>query len=124
MASRERLKMELLKQLKNRPVLTESNPDKFINGVDHLIRLNKNARRKKYNRQLDIKAILESMEKNRKFSQVKDIRLTRMPISSSMIHNDTEVRVVFYFNGAGDTAQLDMSFDDYDELPLISEIMD
>jgi hypothetical protein len=37
-----------------------------------------------------------------------------------MIHNDTEVRVVFSW-GKGN-AQLDMSFKDYDELPKISDL--
>ena len=41
-----------------------------------------------------------------------------------MIHNDTEVRVLFIINDAGEKAQLDMSFDDYAELPSISGIMD
>ena len=36
----------------------------------------------------------------------------------------TEVRVVFMFNARGETAQLDMSFDDYAELPSISDIKD
>lgn len=128
MASRERLKMELLKQLRNKETMSETNPDKFINGVDHLIRLNKNARKKKYNRQLDIKAILESMEKNKKFSQIQDVRLTRFPITRSMIHNDTEVRVEFMTHAREDKSGgrqfLDMSFDDYADLPAISGIMD
>jgi hypothetical protein len=42
-----------------------------------------------------------------------------MPIVFSMIHNDTEVRVVFSW-GSG-SAQLDMSFDDYAALPKITE---
>jgi|TARA_R110000744_G_scaffold17830_2_gene48069 hypothetical protein len=116
--------MELLKQLRNKPSMTESSPDKFINGIAHLTALNKKAIRKKYNRQLDMKEIERSMHKNKKFSQVQDVTLTRMPVTFSMIHNDTEVRVQFMFNGAGDKAQLDMSFDDYAELPAISGITD
>ena len=124
MAERERRTMELLKQLREREVMSETNPDKFINGLDHLTMLNKKAVRKKYNRTLNMKYIKKSMEKNKKFSQVQDVTLTRMPITQSMIHNDTEVRVQFMFNGAGDKAFLDMSFDDYAELPAISGITD
>ena len=116
--------MELLKQLRERDIMSEDSPDKFINGIAHLTMLNKKAIKKKYNRQLDIKAVLEGMEKNKKFSQIQDVRLTRFPILRSMIHNDTEVRVLFIINDAGEKAQLDMSFDDYAELPSISGIMD
>tara|TARA_R110001606_G_scaffold382295_1_gene543969 strand:- start:909 stop:1223 length:315 start_codon:yes stop_codon:yes gene_type:complete len=104
--------------------MTESSPDKFINGIAHLTALNKKAIRKNYNRQLDIKAIVESIKKKRKFSQIQDVSLTRFPITFSMIHNDTEVRVIFIINDAGDKVQLDMSFDDYADLPSISGIMD
>jgi len=110
--------------LRNKESMSESNPDKFINGIEHLTILNKKAIRKKYNRQLDIKAILEGMEQSKKFSQIQDVRLTRFPITFSMIHNDTEVRVVFIINAKGEKVQLDMSFDDYAELPAISGVTD
>ena len=116
--------MELLKQLRNKQSLSEFNPDKFINGLEHLKLLNKKAIKKNYNRQLDIKELVKNMEGSKKFSQVQDVRLTRFPIAFSMIHNDKEVRVVFMINGAGDKAQLDMSFDDYADLPAISGITD
>jgi hypothetical protein len=128
MASNGRLKMELLKQLRNKETMSEDNPDKFINGIAHLTALNKKAIRKKYNRQVDIKATLEAMEKNKKFSQIQDVRLTRFPITRSMIHNDTEVRVQFIVHAredrSGATGYLDMSFDDYADLPSISGIME
>jgi hypothetical protein len=118
--------MELLKQLRERELMSESNPDKFINGIAHLTELNKKAIRKNYNRQLDIKAVLEGMEKNKKFSQIQDVRLTRFPIIRSMIHNDTEVRVEFITHAREDKSGgrqfLDMSFDDYADLPAISGI--
>ena len=120
--------MELLKQLRNKEIMSETSPDKFINGIEHLTMLNKKAIRKNYNRQLDIKAVLEGVTKNRKFSQIQDVRLTRFPITRSMIHNDTEVRVEFILHAkedrSGARAQLDMSFDDYADLPSISGIMD
>ena len=116
--------MELLKQLRHKPSMTESSPDKFINGIAHLTALNKKAIRKKYNRQLNIEEVVESIKKKRKFSQIQDVSLTRFPITFSMIHNDTEVRVVFIINDAGEKVQLDMSFDDYADLPSISGIME
>ena len=116
--------MELLKQLRTKQPLTETSPDKFINGIEHLTMLNKKAIRKKYNRQLNIEGVIESIKKKRKFSQIQDVRLTRFPITHSMIHNDTEVRVLFIINDEGEKAQLDMSFDDYADLPAISGIME
>ena len=120
--------MELLKQLRERDIMSEDSPDKFINGIAHLTMLNKKAIKKKYNRQLDIKAVLEGMEKNKKFSQIQDVRLTRFPILRSMIHNDTEVRVEFIIHAREDRSGarrfLDMSFDDYADLPSISGIME
>ena len=43
-----------------------------------------------------------------------------MPITFSMIHNDTEVRVVFSWGNG--SSQLDMSFDDYASLPKITDV--
>ena len=43
-----------------------------------------------------------------------------MPITYSMIHNDTEVRVVFSWGNG--SSQLDMSFDDYASLPKITDV--
>ena len=110
--------MELLEQFKNKEDMTEVKPDKFINGITHLETLNRKAIKANYNRQLNMNGLIKAMDNNGK------VELLRFPITFSMIHNDTEVRVVFQFNHAGETAQLDMSFDDYAELPSISSIED
>ena len=110
--------MELLEQFKNKENMTEVKPDKFINGITHLETLNRKAIKANYNRQLNMNGLIKAMDNNGK------VELLRFPIIFSMIHNDTEVRVVFQFNHAGETAQLDMSFDDYAELPSISSIED
>ena len=110
--------MELLEQFKNKENMTEVKPDKFINGITHLETLNRKAIKANYNRQLNMNGLIKAMDNNGK------VELLRFPITFSMIHNDTEVRVVFQFNHAGETAQLDMSFDDYAELPSISSIED
>mgnify|MGYP006195626917 FL=1 len=110
--------MELLEQFKNKEEMTEVRPDKFINGITHLETLNRKAIKANYNRQLNMNGLIKAMDNNGK------VELLRFPITFSMIHNDTEVRVVFMFNARGETAQLDMSFDDYAELPSISSIED
>ena len=110
--------MELLEQFKNKEEMTEVRPDKFINGITHLETLNRKAIKANYNRQLNMNGLIKAMDNNGK------VELLRFPITFSMIHNDTEVRVVFMFNAKGETAQLDMSFDDYAELPSISSTKD
>ena len=110
--------MELLEQLRNKEQITEVRPDKYINGVTHLETLNRKAIKANYNRQLNMDGLINAMDNKDK------VELLRFPITFSMIHNDTEVRVVFMFNARGETGQLDMSFDDYAELPSISDIKD
>jgi len=110
--------MELLEQFKNKEEMTEVRPDKFINGITHLETLNRKAIKANYNRQLNMNGLIKAMDNN------GEVELLRFPITFSMIHNDTEVRVVFMFNAKGETAQLDMSFDDYAELPSISSTKD
>mgnify|MGYP003650293639 CR=1 FL=1 len=106
--------MELLEQFKNKEEMTEVRPDKYINGITHLETLNRKAIKANYNRQLNMSGLIKAMDSN------GEVELLRFPITFSLIHNNTEVRVVFQFNPAGETAQLDMSFDDYAELPSIS----
>jgi len=110
--------MELLEQFKQKENIMESSPDKFINGIDELIRLNKKALKADYNRSLYTDKIVDKvcLDRNQDSTQIWNIK---MPIVFSMIHNDTEVRVVFSW-GSG-SAQLDMSFDDYAALPKITE---
>ena len=111
--------MELLEQLKHHEHMYENMPDKYINGMDELIRLNEKAIKADYNRQLFTDKIVDKvcLDRNQDSTQIWNIKL---PIVFSMIHNDTEVRVVFSW-GSG-SAQLDMSFDDYDALLKITEM--
>ena len=106
--------MELLEQLKHREHMYENMPDKYINGMDELIRLNEKAIKADYNRQLYTDKIVEAvcLDKGQDSTQIWNYKF---PITFSMIHNDTEVRVVFSW-GEGN-AQLDMSFDEYADLP-------
>tara|TARA_R100001244_G_scaffold48401_1_gene43166 strand:- start:811 stop:1179 length:369 start_codon:yes stop_codon:yes gene_type:complete len=112
--------MELLEQFKQKEDIVEVSPDRYINGAGHLAYLNERAIKANYNRQLNIGNVLEAIELAHKTSPVT--KSTRLPVSFSMIHNDTEVRVIFSW-GEGN-AQLDMSFADYDALPKISDLID
>tara|TARA_R110002020_G_scaffold455166_1_gene671205 strand:- start:176 stop:529 length:354 start_codon:yes stop_codon:yes gene_type:complete len=111
--------MELLEQFKQKDQVMEVSPDKYIDGVAHLDYLNKKAIKKGYNRQLNIGNVLEAIGLAHRTSRKP--KSTRLPITFSMIHNDTEIRVIFSW-GKGN-AQLDMSFADYDALPKISDII-
>ena len=111
--------MELLEQLKHKEHMYENMPDKYINGMDELIRLNEKAIKADYNRQLYTDKIVEAV--------CLDLGVTspqmwhyKFPITFSMIHNDTEIRVVFSW-GKG-SAQLDLSFDEYEDLPSVKAL--
>ena len=77
-------------------------------------RLNIKAGGANYNRQLDMNSLLDAicLDKGQDSTQIWNYKF---PITFSLIHNDTEIRVIFSW-GEGN-AQLDMSFDDYESLP-------
>jgi len=110
--------MELLEQFKQKEDIVEVNPNKYINGIDEINRLNIIAKGKNYNRVLDMSSLLDTIcsDLGQDSTQVWHYKF---PITFSMIHNDTEVRVVFSW-GRG-SAQLDISFDDYANLPKVTE---
>jgi hypothetical protein len=87
--------------------------------MDELIRLNEKAIKADYNRQLYTDKIVEAvcLDKGKDSTQIWNYKF---PITFSMIHNDTEVRVVFSW-GEGN-AQLDMSFDEYADLPSVKAL--
>ena len=110
--------MELLEQFKNKEPMYENMPNKYIHGMKEIIRLNTKAISANYNRQLWIDKLVEAI------CEDLGVDSTRMwdykfPITFSMIHNDTEIRVVFSW-GRG-SAQLDMSFDEYADLPSVTQ---
>jgi len=109
---------ELLEQFKQKQPMYENMPDKYINGIPEVNRLNIIADGRNYNRILDMNALVKAISKDLG-KETKDIWNSKFPIKFSMIHNDTEIRVVFSW-GKGD-AQLDMSFDDYAGLPSLKE---
>jgi len=116
MANRKRSTMELLEQFKQRTPIFENMPNKYINGMEEIIKLNTKAIAANYNRQLDIPALVDAICLDLGVDSTK-IWNYKFPITLSLIHNDTEIRVVFSW-GRGD-AQLDMSFDDYANLPSV-----
>ena len=95
----------------------ENMPNKYIPGMNEIIRLNAKANKANYNRQLEIKELIDAIcrDLGQDSTQVWNYNF---PITLSLIHNDTEIRVVFSW-GRGD-AQLDMSFDDYEALPSVT----
>jgi len=118
--------MELLKQFKLNNTRgdisfpnSEVSPDRYISGLEHLDRLNERSLKANFNRALYVDRIVERICEDRK-CESQDLDSMNFPIIFSMIHNDTEVRVVFSW-GKGN-AQLDLSFRDYDELPKISDL--
>ena len=116
MASNERCTMELLEQFKQRPPLYENMPNKYIDGIDEIYRLNINAGGANYNRRLDMNVLVDVICKDLGVDSTQ-IWHYKFPITLSLIHNDTEIRVVFSW-GRG-SAQLDMSFEDYANLPSV-----
>ncbi len=112
--------MELLEQFKNSEPIHEVTPDKYIDGIDEINRLNIKAIGKKYNRSLNMDALLDAIcrDLGQDSTQVWHYKF---PIVFSMIHNDTEVRVAFTWGES--KAFIDMSFDDYANLPSVKEHM-
>jgi hypothetical protein len=110
--------MELLEQLKHKEHMYENMPNKYIDGIDEINKLNIKADGKNYNRIRDMDSLLDTvcLDLGQDSTQVWHYKF---PITFSMIHNDTEVRVVFSW-GRG-SAQLDISFDDYANLPKVTE---
>ncbi len=41
------------------------------------------------------------------------------PISQALLHNDTDIRCTIVLNEKGDTAELDVTLDDYNRLPTV-----
>jgi hypothetical protein len=111
--------MELLEQFKQKENIMESSPDKYINGLGELTKLNEKAVKAKYNRSLYINKLIDAICFTKKKS-AKELWNIKLPIAFSMIHNDTEVRVVFSWGNG--SSQLDMSFEDYAALPKITDV--
>ena len=111
--------MELLEQFKQKEDIVEVSPDKYINGIDEINRLNIIAKGKNYNRVLDMSSLLDTICSDLGQDSTQ-VWYYKFPITFSMIHNDTEIRVVFSW-GRGN-AQLDMSFDDYANLPKVTNL--
>ena len=110
--------MELLEQLKHKEHMYETMPNKYIPGMETIITLNTHAIAEDYNRQLDVDVLLDTICLDLGVDSTMMWHY-KFPITFSMIHNDTEIRVVFSW-GKGN-AQLDMSFDDYASLPQVEE---
>ena len=69
--------------------------------------------------ELNKKAVQNGMNRSLYFDRLPIDAADRFPISLSLVHNDVEMRCVVVLNREGETAMLDMSFDDYNGLPEI-----
>jgi hypothetical protein len=69
--------------------------------------------------QLNKKAIKNRLNRSVYFDKLPIDKNDRFPVSLSFLHNDKEIRCEVVLNRDGDTAWLDMSFNDYNGLPEV-----
>ena len=106
-----------------RNVITDSAPTKVVSGWRELEILNRKAVKQRFNTVLNITRLqavvqLSLLELNAETAE-GNIENVIFPISWSMIHNDTEVRMMFSW-GSPDHAMLDVSFADWDSLQSVT----
>ena len=106
-----------------RNVITDSAPTKVVSGWRELEILNRKAVKQRFNTVLNITRLqavvqLSLLELNAETAE-GNIENVIFPISWSMIHNDTEVRMMFSW-GSPDFAMLDVSFAYWDSLQSVT----
>ena len=69
--------------------------------------------------QLNKKAVRQGLNRSVYFDRLPIDKDDKFPVSLSIIHNDSEMRCEVVLNHDGDTAWLDMSLDDYKDLPEV-----
>ena len=71
-------------------------------------------------KKLNNKAVRHGLNRSlvNKFFEVVD-PTNLFPVVFSMVHNDDHVRAEFIYNAAGETAWIDVSFDDFNKLPKV-----
>lgn len=119
--------MDVLDQFMDaeRTEITDLSPTKVISGWGQLEYLNNKADKLRFNRVLNLPAVMESMqlsllELNNETAE-GNIENVIFPITFSMIHNDTEVRMLFRWGETRrDYALLDVSFADWDSLQSVT----
>ena len=69
--------------------------------------------------ELNKKAVQNGMNRSVFFDRLPIDMGDKFPVVVSLVHNDMEMRCKVVLNREGETAWLDMSFDDYNGLPEI-----
>ena len=101
------------------PVRDES-PQKVIAGWEQLRWLNEKAKKQHFNGQLELDVLQEIVQKDllslNEETAIGNIENVIFPLTFSMIHNDTEIRIVFTWGSKEHHPHLDVSFADYEAL--------
>lgn len=118
--------MHLLEKFRNREPVMDENPQKVIAGWDWLHHLNNRAEKQDFNAQLNLDVLRELVQKDllplNDETAVGNIENVIFIVTTSFIHNDTEVRVLFTWGNENHTPFIDVSFDDYDNLLSLTEL--
>lgn len=118
--------MHLLEKFRNREPVRDDDPQKVIAGWDWLKYLNKRAEKQDFNGQLNLGVLRELVQKDllplNEETAIGNIENVIFVITTSFIHNDTEVRVLFTWGNQDHTPFLDVSFTDYDNLLSLTEL--
>ena len=118
--------MHLLEKFRNREPVRDDDPQKVIAGWDWLNYLNKRAEKQDFNGQLNLGVLRELVQKDllplNEETAIGNIENVIFVITTSFIHNDTEVRVLFTWGNQDHTPFLDVSFTDCDNLLSLTEL--
>ena len=118
--------MHLLQKFRNREPVMDDNPQKVIAGWEQLTYLNEQAERRDFNAQLNLDVLRELVQKDllplNDETAIGNIENVIFIVTTSFIHNDTEVRVLFTWGNKEHLPMVDVSFDDYDNLLSLTEL--
>ena len=118
--------MNLLEKFRNRKLISDDNPRKVIAGWEWLTHLNKRAEKQNFNGQLELDVLREVVQKDllplNDETAIGNIDNVIFVVTTSFIHNDTEVRVLFTWGNKNHHPYIDVSFDDYEDLLSLTEL--
>ena len=118
--------MNLLEKFRNRKLITDDNPRKVIAGWERLTHLNTRAEKQNFNGQLELDVLREVVQKDllplNEETAIGNIDNVIFIVTTSFIHNDTEVGVLFTWGNKNHHPYIDVSFDDYEDLLSLTEL--
>jgi hypothetical protein len=110
----------LLEKFRGTQPVSDESPQKVIAGWEQLRWLNEKAKKQHFNGQLELDVLQEIIQKDllslNEETAIGNIENVIFPVTFSMVHNDTEIRVVFGWGNEEHHPHLDVSFDDYEAL--------